>query len=80
MDYTAALQHVQLIMKFLYVYIHQILKMFIIVIGLEQMEIKNMFSNMLQDQILVSHNNIIPMGSYGEITQAFSFYLMGKMY
>ena len=54
--------------------------MFIIVIGLEQMEIKNMFSNMLQDQILVSHNNIIPMGSYGEITQAFSFYLMGKMY
>ena len=80
MDYTAALQHVQLIMKFLYVYIHQILKMFIIAIGLEQMEIKNMFSNMLQDQILVSHNSIIPMVSFGETIQAFSFYLMDKMY
>ena len=80
LDYIVALHPVLLTMKFLYVFIPQTHQMFTIVIGLELMEIRRMYSNMLLAALLVLLKNIILTASFGKITQAFNFYLMDKMF
>jgi len=80
LDFIVALHPVLLTMKFLYAFTPQTHQTFTIVIGLELMEIRSMSSHMLLAALLVFLKSIILTALFGKITQAFSFYLMDKMF